>query len=82
MKALPKLSKLTSLDLHGDTWEKTLLTLSDIAFLQHLVQLKHLGLHHYELECNIQDLTGGDVDCQTLRGNPDTLQTLARPYKP
>ena len=70
MQALPKLSKLTSLDLHGDTWEKTLLTLSDIALLQHLAQLKHLGLHHYELECDIQDLTGGEIDFLALPETP------------
>ena len=59
LQALPLLSKLTSLDLHGDTWERTLLNLKDIGFLQHLTDLRHLGLHHYELEGGIKDFTGG-----------------------
>ena len=59
LQALPLLSKLTSLDLHGDTWERTPLTLKDIGHLQHLTDLRHLGLHHYELEGGIKDFTGG-----------------------
>lgn len=59
VQSLPCMSRLTNLDLYGDTWERMHLSLGDIAFLQYLTKVQHLGFHHYELEDDASQYMGG-----------------------